>query len=51
MYSKTRIEIYKKVTEEVCERLEGAREFINDKVNELCFQEGISLEEVHLYIF
>ena len=49
--SKTRIRIYKKVIEEVYERFEGAREFINNKVSELYFKEGISTEEVRLYIF
>ena len=51
MNSKTKIDAYKKDIEEVCEKFEGAREFINHKVNELCFQEGISTEEVRLYIF
>ena len=51
MNSKTKINIYKKVIKEVYEKFEGALEFINNKVTELCFQEGISTEEVRLYIF
>ena len=51
MNSKTKIKNYKKVIEEICQNYEGAREFINNKINELCFQEGISTEEVRLYIF
>ena len=30
---------------------EGAREFISNKINELCSEQGISTEEVRLYIF
>ena len=51
MNSKTKIDVYKKDIEEVCEKFEGALEFINHKVDELCFQEAISTEEVRLYIF
>ena len=51
MNAKSKIKIYKKVIEEVCKKYEGGREFINNTVNELCFQEGISTEEVRLYIF
>ena len=51
MNSKSKIKIYNKVFEEVCGKYEGARKFINNTVNELCFQEGISTEEVRLYIF
>ena len=49
MNSKSKIKIYKKLIEEVCRKQETAREFINNTVNELCFQEGISTEEVRLY--
>ena len=51
MNSKTKIKIYKKVIEEVCKEYEGARKFISNKISELCFEEGISFEEVRLYIF
>ena len=37
--------------EKICEKYEDVRKFIGNKVNELCFQEGISTEEVRLYIF
>ena len=50
MNSKSKNKIYKKITEEVCrkyEGAEGAQEFITNKVNELCFQEGIFTDEVH----
>ena len=51
MNLKTKIKIYKKVIEEICEKYEDARKFIDNKVNELCFQEGISTEEIRLYTF
>ena len=51
MNSKTKIKIYKKVIEEVCKKYEGAREFISNKVTELSSEEGLSTEEVRLYIF
>ena len=51
MNSKTKIKIYKKFIEEVCKEYEGGREFIDNKVNELCNVEGVSTEEVRLYIF
>ena len=40
MNSKTKIKIYKKVIKEVC------KEFISNKINELCPEQGISTEEV-----
>ena len=46
MNSKSKIKIYKKIIEEVCREYNGAKEFIVNKAKELCFQEGISAEEV-----
>ena len=51
MNSKTKINIYKKVIEEVCKEYEGVHEFISNKIYELCSEEGISTEKVRLYIF
>ena len=51
MNAKSEIKIYKKIIEEVCREYEGAQELITNKVKELCSQEGISTEEVHLYVF
>ena len=51
MNSKTKIKIYKKAFEEICQNYEGARKFISNKITELCSKEGISTEEVRLYIF
>ena len=49
--AKSKIRIYKKIIEEVCREYEGAQEFITNKVKELSSQEGISTEEVRLYVF
>ena len=51
MNAKSKIKIYRKITEKVCREYEGAHEFITNKVKELCSQEGISTEEVRLYFF
>ena len=50
MNAKSKIKIYKKIIEEVCREYKGVHEFIANKVKELCSQEGISTEEVRLYI-
>ena len=51
MNSKTKIRIYRKVIEEVCKQYEGAREFIDNKINELFSEHEISSGEVYFYIF
>ena len=50
MNSKTKIKIYRIVIEEVSKEYENAREFIHNKINELCSEHGISTEEVCLYV-
>ena len=37
--------------EEVCKEYKKTREFIRDKINELCSEYQISADEVSLYIF
>ena len=51
MNTKSKIRINKKIIEEVWRENDGAREFIDNKVKELCSQKGISTEEVRLHIF
>ena len=51
MNSKTKIRIYRTVIKEVPREYENTREFIHNKLNELCLEHGISAEEVRLYIF
>ena len=51
MNSKTKIKIYRSVIEEVSDEYEGVSEIIRNKIKELCSDQGISTEEVRLYIF
>ena len=51
MNSKTKIRIYRTVINEVSREYENTREFIHNKLNEICSEHGISAEEVRLYIF
>ena len=46
MNSKNKIKKYKKIIDKVCREYNGAKGFIVNKAEELCFQEGISAEEV-----
>ena len=43
---KTKLNVYKKVLHKFCEKLDGAEEFINQKIEEICCQEKLSVEEV-----
>ena len=40
------LNVYKKVLQEVCKKLDGAKEFIRDKTEEFCSDEKLSVEEV-----
>ena len=51
MNAKAKTKIDRIVIEEVCKEYENAREFIHNKINELCSEHGISTDEVRLYIF
>ena len=50
MKLKTQIKIYQKLVSELRGKYDGAEDFINTRVNELCFEHGILEEEVRLYI-
>ena len=51
MKLKTQIKIYQKLVSELAGKYNGAEEFINIRVKELCLQHGILEEEVLLYVF
>ena len=51
MKLKTQIKIYQKLASELGGKFEGAEEFINISVKELCLEHGILEEEVRLYVF
>ena len=46
MNSKSKIKIYKKIVKEVCEKYDGALEFITNRFTDLCSQEGTLIDEV-----
>ena len=41
-----KINVYKKVLQEVCEKFDGAGEFIKEKIEERCSNRKLSGEEV-----
>ena len=50
MKLKTQIKIYQKLVSELGRKYDGAEDFINTRVKELCLEHGILEEEVRLYI-
>ena len=51
MKLKTQIKIYQKSVSERGGKYDGAENFINSWVKELCLEHGILEEEVRLYVF
>ena len=41
-----KLNVYKKVFQEVCEKFDGAKEFIRDRIEEICSNGKLSVEEV-----
>ena len=46
----TKSNVYKKVLQKVCKEFDGAKEFIKDKIEEICSNGKLSKEEV-TYLF
>ena len=42
--------VYKEVIQEVCQNFVGAEEFIRDKIEEICCNEKLSVEEVTYFV-
>ena len=42
----TKLNVYEKVLQEVCEKFDGAEEFIKEKIEEICSNGKFSVEEV-----
>ena len=51
MNLKTQIKIYQKLVSELGGKFEGAKDFIKNRLTELCSEHGISAGEVRLYIY
>ena len=45
-----KLNVYKKVLQKVCENFDGAEEFIKEKIEEICSNGKLSVEEV-TYLF
>ena len=41
-----KINVYKKVLQQLCKKFDGAKEFIKDKIEEICNNKKLSVEEV-----
>ena len=48
---KTKLNVYGKVLHEVCEKFDGAEEFKNQKIEEICCQERLLVEEVTYSVY
>ena len=47
-----KVQIYKRVLKDVSEKIWGSRGFINSRIEEMCSQEKLSVEEViYFYVF
>ena len=46
-----KLNVYKKVLQEICEKVDGAEEYITDKIEEICCNERLSVEEVTCFVF
>ena len=46
-----KLNVYKKVFKEVCRIFFGAEEFVRDKIEEICCNEELWLEEVTYFVF
>ena len=46
----TKLNVYEKELQEVCEKFDGAEEFIKEKIEEICSNGKLSVEEV-TYLF
>ena len=49
--SNIRIKVYKKFLKEICEKHDGAQDFINEKIEEICSHEKLSAEEAIYFSF
>ena len=45
-----KIKVYKRVPKEVSKKYDGAEDFINSRIEEICSQEKLSAEEVIYFL-
>ena len=46
-----KLNIYEKVLQGLCEKFDGAEEFIKDKIEGICCNEKLSAEEVTYFVY
>ena len=46
-----KINVYKKVLPEVCKKFDGAERFIRDKIEEICNNEKLFVEDVTKFVY
>ena len=49
--SNTKIIIYKKVLQEVCEKFNDVEAFVKERIEEVCNEKKLSLEEVTYLVY
>ena len=49
--NKSKLSIYKRLLHEFCEKFDGAEEFINRKIEEICSQEKLLVEKVTCFVY
>ena len=48
--SNTKLNVYKKVLQEVCEKFNGAEQYIKERIEVLCSESKLSAEEVTYFL-
>ena len=43
--SNTKLNVYRKVLQEVCEKFNGAEQYIKERIEELCSESKLSIDE------
>ena len=47
--SNTKLNVYKKVLQEVCEKFNGAEQCIKERIEELCSKSKLSIDQVSYF--
>ena len=47
--SDTKLNVYKKVLQDVCEKFNGAEQYIKERIDELCSESKLSIDQVSYF--
>ena len=47
--SETKLNVYKKVLQDVCEKFNGAEQYIKERIDELCSESKLSIDQVSYF--